>query len=161
MAKVARHTRVKLTPGMVFAIPRPGGEYYLIIHLASNRFGEAFGLTAGWQSDISQTQDLWPHPYQAYVYTGSTLITFGKWQYVGDRPDLLASYPSEPEIYHSKMDNQNNPVIGPYGAAETACGRIRCLNEDEYFASPLVNSDFRQIVLEEQVEESLSRWEKL
>jgi hypothetical protein len=79
---------------------------------------------------------------------------------VGDRPDLLAVYPAEPEIYHHKADNPDDPAIGPFGAAETGDGRLRCLSADEYHASPLMDAEYRQIMLEEQVEDSLLRWER-
>lgn len=144
---------------MVFAVPRPAGGSYLLIHLASNRFGEAFGLIAGWHTAPGRTTDLRPHPRGAYVYTGSECVARGRWQHVGDWPDLLAAYPTEPEIYHDKADHPDNPAVGPYGAAETAAGRLRNLSEDEFGVSPLTRGDYRQIVLEEQVEESLQRWE--
>jgi hypothetical protein len=144
---------------MVFAVPRPGGGVYLLVHLASNRFGEAFGLTDGWQSDAVVPADLRPHPRRAYVYTGSLFVSRGQWRHVGDRMDLLAAYPAEPEIYHHKVHHPDNSAIGPYGAAETASDRLRCLSEDEYHASPLAGADYHQIMLEEQVEEFLLRWE--
>ncbi|MCE9531678.1 MAG: hypothetical protein K8T89_11235 [Planctomycetes bacterium] len=144
---------------MVFAVPRPGGGVYLLLYLASNRFGEAFGLTAGWNSDTVLPANLRPHPRQSHVYTGSEFVACGRWRHVGDRPDLLAGYPAEPEIYHHKADNPDDPAIGPFGAAETAGERLRTLSEAEFRASPLARADYRQIMLEEQVEEALRRWE--
>ncbi|MCE9531396.1 MAG: hypothetical protein K8T89_09795, partial [Planctomycetes bacterium] len=38
---------VALKPGDIVAIPRKTGGYYLVLHLATNRFGEAFGLFQG------------------------------------------------------------------------------------------------------------------
>jgi hypothetical protein len=151
--------RPKLRPGMVFAVPRPGGGVYLLVHLASNRFGEAFGLTAGWHADTIVPAELRPHRRRAYVYTGSEFVRSGRWRHVDDRPDLLINYPTDPEIYHSKAHHPDNHAIGPHGAAETAGERLRRLSEDEYRDSPLADGDYHQIMLEEQVEESLLRWE--
>jgi hypothetical protein len=159
MSKGQRPRKTKLAPGMVFAITRPNGGFYLIVHLASNQFGEAFGLTAGWQTDPTLAADLRPHPRMAHVYTDSKFASRGQWRYVGDRLDLLAFYPAEPEIYHLKSDNLKNPEIGPYGSAERASNRLRFLSEEEYRTSPIANSDYRQIMLEEQVEKWLQRWE--
>jgi hypothetical protein len=93
------------------------------------------------------------------VYTGSEFVSSGRWQHVDDWPDLLVAFSADPEIYHSKSDNMSNPAIGPHGAAETAAGRLRNLSEVEWRTSPLAYPDYRQIMLEEGLEEHLRRWE--
>ena len=155
----SRRKRAGPTPGMVFAVPRPGGGFYLLVHLASNRFGEAFGLTAAWKPDPVLPDDWRPHPRRAFVYTGSLFVARGRWRHVGDRPDLLAAFPAAPEIYHRKADHPDNPAIGPHGSAETADEQLRSLGGDEYRASPLVANEYRQVMLEEEVEGYLHRRE--
>ena len=154
-----RIRRNKLKPGMMFAVPRSNCGFYLLIHLASNRFGDAFGLTEGWQPDTTLPPNLLPNPRLAYVYTGTDFVRNGRWRYIGDRPELLDAYENDPEIFHRKEDHPDDPTIGPYGAAESASGRLRCLSKEEYFASPFASSNYRQIMLEEEVEDLLTRWE--
>lgn len=150
-----RRKAAALKPGDVVAVPRNKGGYFLVLHLASNRWGDAFGLFQGHRATPDVGSDWEPVPLPEHVYTGDHLIKTGRWKKVGHREDLRSLFASAPEIYHSKADNQSDPAIGPHGSAETADGRLRHLSEQEATDAGLKKGTYRQLMIEEQFEQYL------
>jgi hypothetical protein len=144
---------VTLKPGDVVAVPRNRGGYYFVLHLASNRFGEAFGLFQGHNETPDITAGWNPVPLPNHVYTGSHLVKTGRWQKVGHREDLRGLFSATPEIYHSKADNPSNSAIGRYGSAETPEGKLRELSEPEATSIGLKQGTYRHLMIEEQFEQ--------
>lgn len=154
-AKVAPHKKVHLKPGDVLAVPREQGCYYFILHIASNQFGEAFGIFEQ-HGPIPYRISRWePIPIEFPVYTGRALVVSGRWKRIGHREVLLNLFPKSPEIYHGKSDNPSNPRIGPYGSGETATEEFRDLSEAEADRIGLTRGVYRQCMLEEQFEKYL------
>lgn len=146
-----------LNEGDIVAIPRQRGGYYVVLHLASNRFGEAFGLFDG-HIDEPQITSAWlPIPISIHVYTGKNSVRNGRWSRIGCREELRSLFAKKPEIYHAKSDNPSNTAIGPFGSAETADGDLRQLSESESRGIGLPQGRYRQIMLEEQFEQFLER----
>lgn len=150
-----RKTTAALKPGDVVAVPRTKGGYYIVLHLASNRFGEAFGLFQGHRETPSIPSGWEPVPLSKHVYTGNHLIKTGRWQKIAHRADLRGLFAPSPEIYHSKADNLSNPAIGSYGSAETPEGELRDLSERESTDLGLKHGTYRQLMIEEQFEHYL------
>ena len=144
-----------LRPGDVVAIPRNKGGYYFVLHLASNRFGEAFGLLQGYRETPDVTSGWEPVPLSRHVYTGNHLVKTGRWRKVGHREDLRGLFAPTPEIYHIKADHPSNPAIGPHGSAETPEGELRHLSEPEATGIGLKHGTYRQLMVEEQFEQYL------
>ena len=152
MAKAERRAPPK--PGEIFAVPRSEGGYCFVVHLATNRFGEAFGILEG-QYEVARLPDEWKAvPLKHPVYTGKALVANGRWQQLAHREELLDLFPRTPEIYHSKSDHQANPLIGPFGSGEAPSGELRALEEAEARDIGL-GGRYRQIMLEEEFERYL------
>jgi hypothetical protein len=131
-----------LKPGDVFVIPRVIGGRYFVIHLARNQFGDAFGLFEGHQ-EIPDDVSAWaPVPTGRHVYTGDSFIKSGRWRKIDHREDLLECFSANPELFHSKADNLNDPAIGPYGSAETSLGELRNLSESEATAFGVIQRTY-------------------
>lgn len=142
----------RLRPGDVFAIDREKGGCFFIIYITRNRFGDAFGICDG-RGHAPRVPPGWtPTPStMPPVYTNATFAQSGRWKHVGHRRDLLSWFPSSPEIYHSKLDNPSNDLIGQYGSAESPSEELRDLSESEAKHIDL-DGTYRQIMLEEQFE---------
>jgi hypothetical protein len=149
-------SRNALTPGTVFGIPRKNGGYYCVIYIASNQFGEAFGLFSGSVQESYLPSSWVPLPILRPVYSGKHLITTGRWVALGKREDLLKLFPEAPEIFHAKSDNVSNPKIGTYGSAETPDGKLRQLSQTEADEVGLTNGSYRHVRLEEAFEQFLN-----
>jgi hypothetical protein len=153
--KVAPHKKVSLKPGDVLAVPREKGGYYFVIYIASNRFGEAFGIFEG-HRQVPYVSSRWePVPVKYPVYTGKALVVSGRWRRIDHREDLLDSFPKSPEIYHSKSDHPSDDQIGPYGSGEKATEELRQLTEAEARQIGLIQGTYRQVMLEEEFEKYL------
>lgn len=138
-------------PGELFAIPRKKGGYYIVVHVASNRFGEAFGILDGHSHApvLPAGRKLVPVGYP--VYTGKALVVNGRWQRVGAREEARELFPPTPDVFHSKEDNLANPSVGRFGSGETLSGELRDLSEIE--ARDLgLGGRYRQLMLEEEFE---------
>jgi len=147
--------RITPRPGDIYAVPRDPGGFYFLIHITENRFGDAFGIFDGHSVHPSIDTAWAPNPISHAVYTGRALIANGRWKRAGQRVDLLELFPSAPEIYHNKADNPLNDQIGPFGSGERATGELRNLTEAEAKQLGLDRGTYRQIMLEEQLEEYL------
>lgn len=145
-----------LTPGTIYGVPREKGGYYCVIYITSNQFGEAFGLFSGHVEDPFLPPDWEPLPILLPVYCGCYMIENGRWPALGFRNDLLCHFPAAPEIFHSKSDNLSNPRIGTYGSGETPAGKLRQLSQAEADEIGLTDRSYRQVRLEEEVEEFLN-----
>jgi hypothetical protein len=141
--------------GDIFAIPRNDGGYYFVVHVASNRFGEAFGVLSSYYETAALPSGWRPSPVKTPVYTGPAFIRNGRWKRVEYREDVLEMFSSEPEIYHSKTDNPSNESIGPFGSGETPDGELRELEKAEAEEIGLILGTYRQIMLEEEFEKYL------
>jgi len=122
-----------------------------VVHLVLNRFGHAFGTLAG-HHEFPAVPIEWKFTAVKYpVYTGSALISSGRWIRLGNYSDVPLLFPEEPEIFHSRSPNRPDTRIGPYGSGETAAGALRDLEERESRDLDL-NNKYRQIMLDEQFE---------
>src|SRR5262249_30829209 len=155
--KVAPHKKITLKPGDILAIPRAKGGHYFVIHIASNRFGQAFGIFAGHRKVPYLSSEWKAVPIKYPVYSGRALVVSGRWKRIEHREDLLDLFPKSPEIYHSKSDNPSNDRIGPYGSGETASEELRDLTEAEAKEIGLIRGTYLQGMLEEQFEKYLQR----
>lgn len=66
--------------GDVVAVPRNKGGYYFVLHIATNRFGEAFGIFQSYQESPDIMSDWEPVPLPIHVYSGDHLIKTGRWK---------------------------------------------------------------------------------
>lgn len=148
--------RTSVTPGTILGIPREEGGYYPVIYITSNRFGDAFGLFDGFVQEPHIPSTWSPTPILRPVYSGTSLIEAGRWVRLGHRADLLKLFPNAPEIYHAKVHHPANPKIGPYGSAETPTEELRQLTETEANEIGLTNNSYRQVRLEEELEQFLN-----
>jgi len=160
--KLRRRGKVTVRPGDVVAIPRAGDEkdVYLAVYITSNkRFGHAFGVLRGhhplkpFRNDPGRKPSALPLP----IYTTLHGVASGRWPVVGHAPDLLALFPSQPEIYHHKKYNQENHRIGPFGAAESPTGELRNLTEQEARDVGLLSDEYTQTMVPEELEAKLRR----
>ena len=145
-----------LKPGSIVAVPRHLSGYYYLVHLTNNCFGESFGLIDGHFLTTDLNESALLKPYRKYVYTDSEYVRKQRWQIIGLRPDLLLYYPEDPEIFHRKSNNVDNPDIGDYGSAENSEGILRSLTEEESKSIPL-DSSYQYVLLESEVENFLNR----
>ncbi|MFI1441825.1 hypothetical protein [Streptomyces fructofermentans] len=142
---VAAPDRIAAPPkvGDVLAIPADGAWYAAIV-LARNRFGVAFGIfREKFQSITSvdpRSSAVCPFP----VYSDDMQVVNGSWQVVGHDEELLSVFPVEPEIYHSANPAWLNHEFGEFGAAETAAGNIRLIDDREARAVGITNDSYRQ-----------------
>lgn len=151
VAAGATMKRTRPRPGDLFAIPRDQGGYYFVVHVASNQFGEAFGILAGHYEAPMLPNGWIAVPIRHAVYTGKALVANGRWKCFANRQDVLRLFPQTPEIFHAKSDNQTDPCIGPFGSGEKPSGQLREIGEAE--AKDLgLGRDYRQIMVEEQFE---------
>jgi hypothetical protein len=151
-----RRARARPRVGDVIAVP-PG---HLVVLLCRNRIGTAFGLFRGAFPAQAAPADLRTHATGTAVYSEERAIHSGRWRIVGHDEGLLDAFPGEPEIYHLPLPGTPSipglPVIGEFGAAETADGRLRDISEAEARAVDLRGA-YRQSYLYELFEMELPR----
>ncbi|MEU4442413.1 hypothetical protein AB0K14_06250 [Actinosynnema sp. NPDC050801] len=133
---------VKLTPGDVLAIPVPDG-YRLAVVITRNRFGTAIGLFEGVSRDGRPGADLLRSPRKHPVYTEESLAKNGTWKVVDHDEGLLDLFPADPEVYH-KPGAWPGIDTGEFGAAETADGPLRMIDEAEAREVGLLDGGYRQ-----------------
>ncbi|MEU4744339.1 hypothetical protein AB0G02_28285 [Actinosynnema sp. NPDC023658] len=133
---------VKLTPGDVLAIPVPGG-YRLAVVITRNRFGTAIGLFEGVSRDGRPVADVLGAPRRLPVYTEESLVKNGTWKVVDHDEGLLGSFPADPEVYH-EPNAWPGVDTGEHGAAETADGPLRMIDEAEAREVGLLDGTYRQ-----------------
>lgn len=155
--KVKKGAVAKAKIGDVVAIPASNGAIYAAIVIAENRLGTALGVFRDphLQADINLVQPDRRLPYA--IYTGQAAIKSARWPRIGHRPDWLALFPTEPEIFHSKRDvlNASNPQIGTHGSAETPAGLLRDLRAEEAAGVGLTSGLYQQQFLESFLETQL------
>jgi hypothetical protein len=137
--KVKKRGKVAAKPGDIVAIPA-GQElrFYLACVLAKNRFGTAYGFFEGSFPPFDVVQ-LQARPALTYaIYSGEQCLASGRWSILGHREDLLASFPSDPEIFHKPSPK------APFGLGETASERTRLLDKEEATAIGLLDRTYRQ-----------------
>jgi hypothetical protein len=83
------------------------------------------------------------------IYSGGRFVANGRWRRVGYFPELLGSFPTEPEIYHSKKNFPTDDRIGPYGSAENARDELRAITKKEAEDVGLLTGQYRQGMLED------------
>jgi len=157
VAKKASRTKVDTRPGSLFAVPAPEGTFFFVVLITRNRFGWAFGVLrhVATSSHYRPTPDSQVLRYP--IYSGGRFVANGRWRRVGYVPELLLSFPREPEIYHSKNDSHADECIGPYGSAENAHNELRAVSKKEAEDVGLLSGEYRQGMLEEQFEKFLAR----
>jgi hypothetical protein len=142
VAEGAGKRAVKLTPGDVLAIPVPGGHRLAVV-ITRNRFGTAIGLFEGVSRDGRPSADVLRAPRKPPVYTEESLAKNGTWKVVGHDEGLLGSFPADPEVYH-RPNAWPGVDTGEFGAAETADGPLRMVDEAEAREVGLLDGTYRQ-----------------
>ena len=142
-AELPRKRAAKPVPGDVLAIPAAGGGYRLAVVLTENRFGTALGLferlSPNGRLDPAVRATARPQP----VYTEDSLVRSGGWRVVGHDEGLRALFPADPPIYH-RPGAWPGIDTGRFGAAETADGALRLVDEAEARAVGLLDGGYRQ-----------------
>jgi hypothetical protein len=148
----------KITPrvGDIVAIPARNGDYFFAVVLAKNAFGTAYGLFEGTSRLKPVSKDSHPAVNPRPVYSADDLIESGRWKIIGHDEGLLSLFPEEPEIYHRQRADRPNPQLGPYGAGETASGKLRPLTREEAEEIGLLGDEYRQSYLPETLENYLN-----
>jgi len=157
-ATLARKGKVVLKPGDLIAIPaevRSG--CYLALFIVTNGFGYAYGLFEGRHNKKPLSRASHLKPLQYPIYSGRAFVANGRWQIIGNYPHLLPLFPSVPELFHSKRDNENNPKIGSFGSGESPNNALRQLSEAEARTLGLLDGSYRQCLLEQEIEALLNR----
>jgi hypothetical protein len=148
----------KITPriGDIVAIPEETGEYFFAVVLAKNAFGTAFGFFKGTSRlrplSINSHPAVNPRP----IYSADDFIEDGRWKIIGHDEGLLSLFPEEPEIYHRQHADRPNPMLGTYGAGETASGKLRPLTKEEAEKIGLLSDEYRQNYMPETLENYLN-----
>ena len=140
--------------GSVLAIPAAGGGYHLASVVARNRLGTALGVVDGVvavpSSEAAAGLPVRPYPY----YTGDRLVADGVWRVVGHDEALQKRFPQDPEIYHRPPSRIPGIDLGEFGAAETADGTLRLIDEAEARAVGL-GSGYQQSYMGETLQRML------
>jgi hypothetical protein len=144
-------TKAKI--GNIVAIPARSGGYRTALVLAKNRFGMALGFFRG-VSRIPIIQARQSNVVGRPAYTDEQLISVGVWLIVGHDEDLLEFFSREPEIYHAP-ELWPNREYGEFGAAETAHGEIRPIDQEEADAVGLRDGSYRQVYMSEYLQRLL------
>jgi hypothetical protein len=115
--------------GDLLAIPASSGGYHMAVVVQRNQFGTAVGVFAGTSPLPAVTADrrAMPRP----IHTDDQSVLAGDWKIVGHDEELLALFPTEPEIYHRPPSMVPGVDLGEFGAAETAAGALRLIDEGE------------------------------
>lgn len=162
--QVARHPKIRLKPGDILAVPRELGGFYFLVFITRNRFGDAFGIL----NLHSKTRRLPKQPQLPIikypVYSGHHFVGTGRWRRIGCEEELLKQFPQNPELFHPKQLHESDDSIGPFGSGETSTGTgpdrtdvLRNLTESEAREIGLLDGTYRQLMLEEQLEQHLAR----
>jgi hypothetical protein len=154
--KILKRQKISTKIGDIIAIPARNKEYFIAIVVAKNRFGTAYGFFEGTSPlrKFSKSSHLIPKRYP--IYTSDDLVASERWKKIDHVEDLLALFPTEPEIYHEPQIIEGGPEIGPYGSGETASGRLRNLSKEEAEEIGLLSGEYDQIWLAEFLEESFN-----
>jgi len=143
--------------GDIVAIPAKNGEFFIACILTKNCFGTAYGFFEGTSQlrpisvFLHQTTKRYP------IYSDDESVATGKWQIIGHDEKLLSLFPAEPEIYHSDQILDDGLQIGPYGSGETASGQLRHLTKEEAEEIGLLNGEYSQVYLSEELENYLNK----
>jgi len=139
----------KLVPGDVFVVPTERGLGYIGVFITQNRFGCAYGFFRG----VCRIRSLnllhdTLEPLGYPIYSGSRAAEFGDWYLLGNYPELLKHFDTDPELFHSKKLSPHSERIGKNGSAEKASGELRDLSEEEAAKFGVLDKKFRPIVSE-------------
>lgn len=155
-AKLKKRGKITLKPGDIVAIPAKDGGWHLVVFITKNRFGFAYGILLGRHALKPPSPQWQPEALAHPIYSGQRAVASGRWQVVGNNPDLLALFPSDPPIYHSKMSWPNEDQIGPFGSAESASDRLRPISKQEAKEVGLLTGEYRCVLMEDEFEEFLA-----
>ena len=155
-ADVKKQKRSSAKVGDIIAVPAKNGEHFIGVVLDKNKFGVAYGFFRGTSRIKPVGARSHPPADRHPVYSSDLHMAGGRWKVIGHDEGLLSLFPSEPELYYRKYPDDNNPAIGPYGAAENAAGRIRHVSKEEAEEVGLLSGEYRQVRLPEQVESYLN-----
>ncbi|MGB0064586.1 MAG: hypothetical protein WBP85_09090 [Terracidiphilus sp.] len=138
--------------GDLVAIPGDGDKFFIAVIVARNAFGTAFGLLRGVNKPRPISHAAPPETEPSPIYSGDDFIEDGRWKIIDHDEKLLALFPSDPEIYHYPDPKDPDSETGPYGAAETASGRLRKLGKEEAERVGLVSKEYQQIYMPDMLE---------
>src|SRR5262245_50994242 len=157
-AKPEARKQQKISPrvGDIVAIPARDGECFFAVVLAKNAFGTAYGLFEGKNRLKPVSKNSHPAVNPRPVYSADDFIESGRWKIIGHDEGLLSLFPEEPEIYHRQRADRPNPLLGPYGAGETASGKLRQLTREEAEEIGLLSDEYRQSYLPDTLETYLN-----
>jgi hypothetical protein len=156
-AKVKEGRRIVTRIGDIVAIPAKNGEYSTALILDKNAFGTAYGLFEGTSKPRPVSLSSHPPVVRHPIYSGDEFVAAGRWRIVGHDEALRSLFPREPEIYHRKQIIEGGPTIGPYGAGETASGRVRQLSREEAEDLGVLSGEYQQVYTPEELESYLNR----
>lgn len=152
----------KVEPGTVVGIPSSGGRWFFVVYLTSNTYGDAFGALRGEHASLMLRPSWRPECVGKPVYSSLRPVRDGQWRPIDIRADLLRLFPGEPEIYHRKSGhNQQDPLIGEYGSAETPSHVLRAMSKDEAESVGLLSGEYEQCLLPERFVQYLERHAKV
>ncbi|TCO57277.1 hypothetical protein [Actinocrispum wychmicini] len=142
-AEVSGKRVMKPKIGDIVGIPAAAGGYRLGVVLGRNSFGTALGLFHGTSADGSLDPALRGNPRKHPVYTEESLVKDGTWKVFGHDDSLRDLFPADPPIYH-KPGAYPGVDTGEFGAAETADGTMRMIDQDEAAETGLRDGTYRQ-----------------
>jgi hypothetical protein len=93
--------------------------------------------------DGRPSADVLRAPRKHPVHTEESLAKDGTWKVVLHDEALLASFPADPEVFH-KPNAWPGIDTGEFGAAETAGGPLRMIDEAEAREVGLLDGTYRQ-----------------
>lgn len=146
--------------GDILAIPAKGDGYHMAAVVARNRFGTALGIFCGrfivprFKGRENLTVRRFP------LYTDDRLLATGVWKVVGHDEDLLALFPSDPEIYHAPDLRWPGIDLGEFGAAESSAGAIRLIDAEEAHEVGLIGGVYQQTYMGEVLQQLLDDQEE-
>jgi hypothetical protein len=141
----------RMLPGDLVAVPLDDGQYLFAVFIADNRIGAAYGFFSGKHNLRPRSDFCNLSPVTPVVYSGKNAVHAGKWPIVGNFPELLGLFPSNPEIFYMKKDHPSDDSVGPFGSAETPDGKMRVLEKAEAEALGLDSGWYRQTVIDDLV----------
>jgi hypothetical protein len=150
--------RRKIDPGTVIAIPGRNAQWYPVLYLTSNRFGDAFGTFPENKLPELPLKTNQSPAGGRVIYSMLKSVRKGQWRILGSRPDLLRCFPKDPEIYHSKTHyNLENPKIGKFGSAESPNGDLRDIDEAEAKSVGLLDGTYESALIGDEVANYLEK----
>ncbi|MFF3034788.1 hypothetical protein ACFVS7_27740 [Streptomyces rubiginosohelvolus] len=147
--------KLKPQPGDVLAIPAAAGGYRLAAVVDRNRFGTALGLLHGTVAFPRLGSETSFVLRRHCFHTDDEQVAAGVWKIVGRDDGLRELFPCPSEIYHGVDLEWPGVDLGAFGAAESAEGQLRLLDENEAREVGLLDGSYRQSYMSEHLQQVL------